>query len=75
LFLVACAVRLHFALKMSLKYWRTAAQLHGVTPEDKAKYSSTLEEKRQDIKKKKTPWLLVRKRTIPTDRPSLVGKI
>jgi hypothetical protein len=26
-------------------------------------------------KKKKTPWLLVRKRTIPTERPPLVGEV
>jgi hypothetical protein len=26
-------------------------------------------------RKKKTPWLLVRKRTIPTERPPLVGEV
>jgi hypothetical protein len=28
-----------------------------------------------DGNKQKTPWLLVRKRTIPTDRPPLVDEI
>jgi hypothetical protein len=31
--------------------------------------------KKKSYKKKHTPWPLVRKRTIPTDRPPLVGKV
>jgi hypothetical protein len=27
------------------------------------------------LKRKETPWLLVRKRTIPTERPPLVGEV
>jgi hypothetical protein len=27
------------------------------------------------LQEKKTPWLLVRKRTIPTERPPLVGEV
>jgi hypothetical protein len=32
-------------------------------------------DKGTDIKQKKTPWLLVRKRTIQTERPPLVGEV
>jgi hypothetical protein len=35
-----------------------------------------LTERLQNVKKKKkTPWLLVRERTIPTERPPLVGVV
>jgi hypothetical protein len=36
---------------------------------------ATVEHPTNDYKQKQTPWPLVRERTIPTDRPPLVGEI
>jgi hypothetical protein len=46
-----------------------------MTLDDKLRWKEHIKKKRDELNiKKQTPWPLVRKQTIPTGRPPLVGK-
>jgi hypothetical protein len=49
------------------RMWKKAAVVHCMTL-----YKHLLKESKEQ---KKTSWLLARKRTIPTERPALVGEV